>query len=239
MRGVIHATDMVRGPYIDVTRTVTALRGRRAFRIEDVFSANVDSEFMLLYHPNFPVREGTRLVTHAIQVKSRDLISDAGLDSFATFSSVGKGKAVLPPSNEPSGMEDENFEQAYVMHLQPDLQGFVTAMLISQDNQSAVMIRYGGDGFDDHQKSFVLWKNPRSGMCGMERGNTFCGRQWAAENQLVSQIRVGEDRTYQIDVEFFTNKSSIEEAIQEHQIDFTSPELINSDSSLADFYRRA
>ncbi len=238
VRGVIHATDMVRGPYIDVTRTVTATRGRRGFRLEDIFAATVDSDFMLLYHPNFPVSEEARLLVNAVAVKSRDAISDRGLDSFDQFSGVHQGKAVLPPSEDAAGANAENFEQAYVMQLEPDSEGFVTAMLVSGDNQSAVTIRYGGNGFDDCQQCFVLWKNPRGGVCGMERGNTFCGRRWAKENDLVSHLQVGKNRTYVVEVDFLTSSSEIEQAILQHQLGHLTPELLASDSNLAEFYRR-
>ena len=238
VRGTIHATDMVRGPYVDVTRTVSAHRGRRGFRVEDVFTANVDSDFMLLYHPNFPVREGDTFTANALAVKSRDPISDLGLGSFSSFMAVGQGQAVLPPSREAPEVVNENFEQAYVILLKPDPDGFITAMLVAGDNQSATVIRYGGDGFDSCQQSFVLWKNPRGSVCGMERGNTFCGREWAKDNNLVSRISCGQTRTYIIEVDFLIDEQAIDAAIARYDIGGCSPELISSDTSLADFYRR-
>ncbi|MEM6688439.1 MAG: DUF4432 family protein [Planctomycetota bacterium] len=210
VEGTIHCTDMVRGPYIDVRRRVIALADRAAFRIEDEVSARVDSQFMWLYHPNFPVQEGTRFVTAATQVRARDAISNRDLKSYGKFVSVNRGIANMPPDCS----AEQNFECCFFIDPIECDQGSVTALLIDSDGNAATRIRYSGD-FDEFQSQLILWKNPRGGVCGIERGNLPIGREEAANRNTISVAKSNQMRRYQAEVDFIQGQENVDAAEKE------------------------
>ncbi|MDC0937286.1 DUF4432 family protein [Pirellulales bacterium] len=243
IRGIIHAVDMVRGPYIKVERTVTPLAHGIGFRVEDALTASVDSEFMLLYHPNFPIDNGTQFVANAEVVAARDQISDLEIEDYARFQRVGKGEALLPPADSRERAISENFEQAYVIQLTPEADGSVWAMLVAADGETAAYIRCHGDGFDPAQRPLCLWKNPRAAVAGLERGNTFCGREYAKEQDIISRLGAGEQRRYVVEVGFLRTASEVEEYRRAHASENSTPELRKSPGAsgraLAELYRGA
>ena len=230
--GVLRCTDMVRGPYLDVHRRVTALRDRPGFRVEDQLRATVASEFMWLYHPNFRVADGTRLVANPRTITARDEIADRGIERWADFDDVGIGHAALPPD----ASREQNFERCYVVDLRPDDDGGVTSMLVAADGGSGACVRYRGD-FDNAQSKIHLWKNNRGGVCGMERGQTFKGRQWATENGLMSVVTPGSPRRYTVEVTFPSTAEAVADIVDRYDLGTTTPELRDSSHDLVSAYR--
>lgn len=242
VEGTISAVDMVRGPYLNVHRRVRAVGARRAFVVEDTLSATVESEFMLLYHPNFPVAEGTQLEMQAEIVAARDAISDNEIEGYATFRRVDQGRAVLPPSESGAAAIEENFERCYAIKPVRDADGGVTAMLTAADNESAIYVRYGASGFDAVQGILYFWKNPRGGVAGLELGNCPLGRDHARERGLVSRLAGGEQRRYQVEVGFLRSAEEVDAFRSRHQLNAGTPQLRQSPAKsgvdLADLYRQ-
>lgn len=241
VEGVVAAVDMVRGPYLQVHRQVRAVGARRAFLIEDTVTATVESEFMLLYHPNFPATEGAKLEMQAEVVAARDAISDYEIEGYATLRRVGEGRAVLPPAETAPAIVEENFERCYAIKPVRDADGGVTAMLTAADNASAVYVRYGAAGFDAAQRIFYYWKNPRGGVAGLEFGNCPLGRDYARQHNLLSRLAGGEQRRYQVEVGFLRSADEVDQFRTQHRLDRATPELRSSPAAsgvpLADLYR--
>ena len=116
--GTIDCRRMVVGPSIVVQRTIEPVAGKRAFRIVDDLSCEVGSDYMWLYHPNFPVAEGTEFVSSETLVVPRaDDIAKWGLKDYRTYRGVGTGHARWPPATDEAGVAEENFEQCFVMKI--------------------------------------------------------------------------------------------------------------------------
>jgi len=234
--GQINATNMVHGPYIKAGREVTVSPGIRAFRVSDALTADVDSDYMLLYHPNFPVVEGTRIVANPLAVVARNRVSSCDIERYGVFENVGRGYARIPVS-EPAVVDRnlswdqvraENFERCYVMQMQPDSEGDVYVALVAPDGGSAAFVRYNQSMLVPGQ-GFQLWKNPRGGVCGLEPGHTFNGRTWATDKGLVGHLKAGESHTFAVDVGFLRGEREVRNFIGEHDLGSTNPELIVAD----------
>jgi hypothetical protein len=209
--GAVDCRRLVVGPNIVVERSVEPVKGRRAFRYIDRLTALVASDYMWLYHPNFPVEEGTTFVSSETQVVPRpDGIAEKGLKSYRDFENVGAGCARFPPGTGGAAVEAENFEKCFIMRLQPDAAGQVRAMLLAPEGDSAAYVTYNVNSLPTEQRAFQLWKNPRDGVSGLEVGSTFMGWSYAAEHGLLSHLRTNETRTYEIEIGFLRGRREVE-----------------------------
>lgn len=209
--GIVDCRRMVTGPSIIVERCVEPVPGKRAFRIVDLLRAEVDSDYMWLYHPNFRVAEGTTFVSSETLVVPRaDGIAEKGLERYRTFEGVGQGCTRWPPGTSDKAVAEENFEQCFIMAMQPDEQGVVRAMLVSEDRSSAAYVRYNVNHLQKVQRAFQLWKNPRDAVSGLEVGSTFLGWEYAAENGLLCRLPKGEVHRYEIEIGFLRSREEID-----------------------------
>lgn len=240
VRGTVDCRRMVVGPSVIVERAVEPVAGRRAFRYVDRLRAGVASDFMWLYHPNFPVADGTEFVSSETLVVPRaDGIAKWGLKAYRTFRRVGQGCVRFPPSAEAEAVEEENFEQCFIMAVRPDGHGDVRAMLIAADGESAAYVKYNVGHFQSVQRAFQLWKNPRDGVSGLEVGNTFLGWDYAREHGLLCRLEAGEVHEYELEVGFLRGRDEVE-AMAAQVPDVGEPELkIMGAASLASLYRGA
>jgi len=211
--GKIDFDRLVVGPHITVTRTVSPCIDEYAFHITDELEARVASDYMFLYHPNFPVVNGTQFYSSERLVVPRPgIINETDMRHYITFERVGEGKAVFPPSDDGvEAIRAENFEKCYVMSMQLNVGGDVYAMLISPDGEQAAYIHYNVNSFQPSQQAFQLWKNPRDGSCGLVIGSTFLGRAYAADNNLLCHLEPGERHVYSIDIGFLFGKGEVDE----------------------------
>lgn len=208
--GTIDCRRMVIGPSIVVERTIEPVPGKRAFRIIDDLHSEVGSDYMWLYHPNFPVGEGTEFVcSERLVVPRDDGIAKWGLRAYRTFCCVGRGHTRFPPSTDAEGVERENFEQCFIMSVEPDAEGLVRAMLRAADRQSAAYIAYNVNHFQPSQRAFQLWKNPRDAVSGLEVGNTFLGWSYAAEHDLLCHLQRGQRHHYELEIGFLTTAEEV------------------------------
>jgi len=212
---------------IDTTikRKVYVKKGERAFCVEDTLESRGDSEYMLLYHPCFPVENGTRFTGNANVVVSRDSWADIDIEKFDLFERVGEGSCSLfrntgkicptkPEDNIEKAVE-ENFERCYAMTILADGTADVYAALLNEDN--GVYIRHNLFEFGDEQLAFQFWKNPVDGCAGLEVGSTFMGKKYAEENNLMSHLKKGERRTHKIKIGFLKGKEEVDDFIKEHK----------------------
>lgn len=211
VRGTIDCRRMVTGPSIIVERTVEPVPGRRAYRITDRLQAEVGSDYMWLYHPNFPVVDGTQLISSETFVMPRDDgIAEKGLETYRTFSGVGRGHTRWPPGTEAEAVAEENFEQCYIMRVEPDDQGVVRAMLVAPDRGSAATVSYNLKDLLAEQRMLHFWKNPRDGSSSLEVGSTFLGWEFARTGGLLSSLATGQERTYEIEVGFLRSRQEVD-----------------------------
>lgn len=208
--GTIDCRRLVVGPSIVVERTVEPVPGKRAFRIIDDLHTEVGSDYMWLYHPNFPVDEGTEFVSSERLVVPRDDgIAQWGLRAYRTYCSVGRGYTRLPPSTDSDGVERENFEQCFIMTMQPDAEGMVRVMLRDPDRRSGAYIAYQASQFQPSQQAFQLWKNPRDAVSGLEIGSTFLGWTYAAQNDLLCHLERGQPHHYELEIGFLVGEDEV------------------------------
>ncbi|MBN2583061.1 MAG: DUF4432 family protein, partial [Planctomycetes bacterium] len=212
VRGTIDCRIMVAGPSLVVERAVEPVKGKRAFRVIDDIRATVGGNYMWLYHPNFPVVEGTRFTSSERLVVPRpDGIAEKGMDRYRTFERVGQGVTRWPPSSEDAAaVAEENFEKCYIMSVEPDARGDVRAALVAPDGGSAAYVLYNVAHFHDNQRAFQFWKNPRDGVSGLEVGSTFLGWTYASEHGLLCSIATGETHHYEIEVGFLTSRKEVD-----------------------------
>ena len=238
VRGRVDCRRMVVGPGIIVERSVEPVPGRRAFKYVDRLRAEVGSDYMWLYHPNFPVAEGTRFVSSETLVVPRpDDIARWGLKTYRVFENVGRGHCRFPPGTDAASVEEENFEQCFIMRVLPDGDGVVRAMLVAPDGESAGYVEYDTARFHDVQQAFQLWKNPRDGACGLEVGSCFMGWQYAAEHGLLCRLGQGEEHTYEIEIGFLRGRAEVD-AFRAEMPDAGEPELKTVDAEgLAAVYK--
>jgi hypothetical protein len=213
VRGSMNCSKLVVGPNIIVERTVEPVEGRRAFRIIDEISATVTSDYMWLYHPNFPVATGTRFVSSETVVVPRpgDAISGLGAENYRLFERVGEGRIHFPRTDgDPAAIAEENFEKCYVMQVKPDAAGLVRAALVAPDGTSAAYVKYAIGNFAKLQQAFQFWKNPRDGVSGLEFGSTFLGWAYAAKHGMLGCVKKGETHRYECEIGFLTTRAKVE-----------------------------
>ena len=213
VRGKMNCSKMVVGPNIIVERTVEPVEGRRAFRIVDEIRATITSDYMWLYHPNFPVADGTRLVCSETVVVPRpgEAISGLGAENYRLFERVGEGRTRFPRSDpDPTAVAEENFEKCYIMQVKPDAAGLVRAALVAPDGDSAAYVKYNVRDFATLQQQFQFWKNPRDASAGLEFGSTFLGWAYAARHGLLGCIKKGETHRYECEIGFLTTRAEVE-----------------------------
>ncbi|HOI55153.1 MAG TPA: DUF4432 family protein [Phycisphaerae bacterium] len=212
VRGTIDCRIMVAGPCLVVERSVEPLHGARAFRVIDDIRATVGGQYMWLYHPNFPVTEGTRFVSSERLVVPRpDGIAEKAMDTYHTFDRVGAGQTRWPPSSDSAAaVAQENFETCYVMTVEPDDRGDVRAALVAPDGSSAAYVKYNVGHLRECQRAFQFWKNPRDAVSGLEVGSTFLGWSYAASHGLLCSIATGETHHYEIEVGFLTSIAEVD-----------------------------
>jgi hypothetical protein len=193
---------------------------------------------MWLYHPNFPVADGARFASSETLVVPRpDGIAKWGLKSYRTCAGVGRGSCRFPPATDQRGVEEENFEQCFIMHLRPDGDGVCRAMLVAPGGEAAAYVAWRPGQFDPVQRAFQFWKNPRDGVSGLEVGSPFMGWTWAAERGLLSRLGAGEQRTFEIEIGFLRGRDEVE-TLAARMPQPGEPELkIVDDRALADVYR--
>jgi len=226
--GVIDVTRMVTDPYLSVLRTVEAQGKHRSFVVADTVTAEADSEFMYLPHPNFPVRDGTRFYGNPQAVVASDLISNTDMDTFQVFKDVGKGSARFPPTQplqNGSNLADvrrENFERCYVMNMEPGKLGFVHVALVAPDMEIGAFLRYRPDDFMPMQQAFQYLTNPRGGSAGLELGSCSKGREYAQDTEahggrsLMCALEAGESHQFATEVGFLRGKSEVKGFIDQH-----------------------
>jgi len=236
--GVVDCRRLVVGPSIVVERAVEPVKGRRAFRYIDRLTALVASDYMWLYHPNFPVEEGTTFVSSETLVVPRpDGVAEKGLKGYRSYERVGEGCARFPPGTSEAAVEEENFEQCFIMRLVPDAAGNVRAMLRGPDGDSAAYVKYNANALPPEQRAFQLWKNPRDGVSGLEVGSPFMGWSWAAQRGLLSHLRANETRTYEIEIGFLRGRKEVEAfAAAMPRVATPKMKVVDSDG-LAEVYR--
>jgi len=219
VEGWINTTEIVVGPDIKIKRKVYVKKGRRAFYIKDTLKANKSSEYMFLYHPCFPVENGTRLVANIAEVVSRDSWADIEIEKFNVFEKVGRGVCRFPPTKPEDNLEkaiEENFERCYAMTLLADRKANVYAALIDRKKESGAYIRFNLFNFNQEQLVFQFWKNPRDSCAGLEIGNSFMGREYAKKNNLMSFLKKEEKHIYSIKIGFLRGKREVREFIRKH-----------------------
>lgn len=229
--GTIICTDAVRGPYVSVRRQVSVGTERAELIVKDKITATVASDFMWLYHPNFSIKEGDRWYGNALSIVSRDEISNHSLATFHHFENVGKGYAKMPPS----ASEEENFETCFIINMQADPDGGITALLSNSDQTSGIVILYLGD-FDSRQR-FVLWKNPRGGVCGLEYGSLPFGREWAMDHKTVSIVTPEQPLTYQCHIVWLQSAKEVQDIIRQYKLGDMKPQLHRFKGSADVFYQ--
>lgn len=213
VRGTMNCSKLVTGPNIIVTRTVEPVEGRRAFRLIDELTATVTSDYMWLYHPNFPVVTGTRFLSSETVVVPRvnEAISGIGAENYRLFERVGEGHTRFPRTDpDPAAIVEENFEKCYIMQVKPDAAGLVRAALVAPDGASAAYVKYPIAPFAHTQQTFQLWKNPRDGSSGLEFGSTFMGWAYAAKHGLLGCIKKGETHRFECEIGFLTTRSEVD-----------------------------
>ncbi len=218
VEGVIDCRKMVTGPGLIVHRTIRPLAGRRAFEIRDRMEAVLGGDFMWLYHPNFPVEEGTRFVSSEQLVVPRpDGISSHKADAYRTFFGVGRGLTRNPPTaageradaGTVEAIEQENFERCYLMKMKPDAEGLVRAALVAPGDESAAYVEYRPADFMPCQQAFQLWKNPRDAASGLEVGSTFMGWSYARQHGLLCTLQQGREHEFAITIGFLRGRQEV------------------------------
>ena len=209
--GTIDCRRMVVGPSIVVRRTIEPVPGRRAFTIRDELSSDIAGDYMWLYHPNFPVTDGTEFRSSECLVAPRaDDIAKWGLREYRTYCCVGRGHTRFPPATDEAGVNEENFEQCFIMALESDSGGVVRAMLRAPDRRSAAYVKYNRADFQPVQQAFQLWKNPRDGVSGLEVGSTFLGWTYAREHGLLCTVPADASHVYEIEIGFLRGKDDVD-----------------------------
>ncbi len=211
--GAVDCRHLVTGPRIVVERAVEPVDGKRAFRIVDSLEAEVASDYMWLYHPNFAVAEGAEFVCSERIVAPRpDGIAEYALDAYRTFTNVGGGSAAWPPAaGDPQAVRRENFETCFIMSVEPDQAGDVRAALIAPDRSSGAYVRWRPTDFQPSQQAFQLWRNPRDAVAGLEVGSTFFGWSTARRHGLLARLEPGEAHRYEIEIGFLKGAGEVDE----------------------------
>ena len=211
--GQIDCRKLVTGPGIVVQRTIAPIPGRRAFSISDELQATLGGDFMWLYHPNFPVSEGTRFVSSQKLVVPRpDGISAHRVNDYELFANVGRGYTRTPPStDDPARIDEENFERCYLMKMTPDASGLVRVALVAPDGESAACLEYRPADFMPCQQAFQLWKNPRDAACGLEIGSPFMGWSYARQHALLCHLPQCGRHRFSITIGFLRGSKEVRE----------------------------
>jgi hypothetical protein len=218
VRGSVNCCKLVVGPRITVERTVEPVKGKRAFKIIDELHASLTSDYMWLYHPNFPVVTGTRFVSSERLVVARpaDPVSAQGAANYRVFERVGEGYARFPREEKsPEVIREENFEACFIMGLEPDAAGLARAALVAPDGASAAYVKYALRDFAPVQQAFQFWKNPRDGVSGLEVGSTFLGWDYARKHGFLGTLRQGEVHRYELEIGFLRTAAEVKAFIAE------------------------
>jgi hypothetical protein len=183
---------VVFGENVTLTRRVWAYLGESRLFIRDVVvnEGHATVPHMLLYHCNFGwplVDEGTRLVTPARSVTSRDPVAEAGIASHSTYEGPTAGYA----------------EQVFYHDMLADDAGFVTAMLANrrfdEGRGIGAYLRYRRDTLP----RFSQWKQVGQGdyVTGLEPANCLVeGRDKERERGTLQFLEPGEAREYLLEI---------------------------------------
>ena len=236
--GTVQCINLVLGPVIKIQREITVSMEKRSFIVKDELSAgNIsnsrpylgDNDYMLLYHPNFPVENGDQLFANAKTAISRDLISNCNADSFAKIDMVGKGKMIFPPTQPVEenfiDVRFENFERCYVLDMIPNNNGDVYAAMISADGTNGSYINYNVKDFANPM-AFTFWRNPRSGCVGLEIGSCFMGRDYCMKHDLMSKLMERETKKYKLEIGFLRGKNEVDSFINFTGIETADPKVV-------------
>jgi len=233
IEGTIHWSRMVLGPSLDIHRTISPVKDSDitpyVFAIDDAITGLLTGYYKWLYHPNFPVENGTRFVSSETKVVPRpdgrshvDAEGRFCVDGnkyYRLFDRVGEGVTLkkFPPSTVDDGgipaIIKENFEKCYVIKVEPDANGDIYAALISKDGKKGVYVKYKADMLQPQQQAFQLWENRREGIAGLEVGSDFNGWDWAEKHDLLVPIEEGQTHNYRIEIGFLRNEEQVQKLL--------------------------
>lgn len=195
----------VHGPNLLMKRTITTSLARRAFSLRDVVENQgfLASPLMQIYHLNF----GFPLLTDHSKVFAPSGKVEAGND-FSEQTQNRWAQFERPVLGIP--------ERVYYHEMEPDAQGKVTVVLVSNEEQLDFGIAV------DYQREmlpqFIQWKMPGVNhfVLGLEPANCrVAGRRAEREHGTLQVLHPGETREFALELRVLDGRREVTEALAE------------------------